>query len=144
MESSNSTWTCWLLKAETIRVFMVLLWLKWAMFNIGVNQTQFALFVAKLKIQTSNLMKKNQTPATFLRTLFNELVFFTWNFISIYKEKRSNNLLPTSSFAKIHNKYVWFEIFLLNWAFDYLLQRIKWRGSYEIFPPLLTVKWRIK
>ena len=81
--SNNSTWTCWLLKGETIRVFMVLFWLKCAMFNISVNQSQLALFVTKLKNPISNQMKKNPIPTIFWRTLANELITFTWYFISI-------------------------------------------------------------
>ena len=57
MESSKSTWTCRLLKAKTIRVFTILFWLKCTMCNISVNQSQFALFVAKLK--NLNQMEKN-------------------------------------------------------------------------------------
>ena len=144
MESSNFNWTCWLLKAKTIRVSMVLFWLKCAMFNIGVNQSQLALLVEKLKNQTLQQMKKNPTPTTFWITLAYELISFTRNFIAVYIKKRSTNLLPTGSFAKIHYKYVQFQIFLLNCDFDYLLWRINWSGSHEIFAPLLAVKWRTK
>ena len=35
------------------------------MFNINVNESQLALFLAKLKNLTSNQMKKNQIPTTF-------------------------------------------------------------------------------
>ena len=35
------------------------------MFNIGVNQSQLALLVEKLKNQTLQQMKKNPTPNTF-------------------------------------------------------------------------------
>ena len=35
------------------------------MFNIGVNQSQLALLVEKLKNQTLQQMKKNPTPTTF-------------------------------------------------------------------------------
>ena len=50
---------------------MILFWVKYAMFNINVNESQFALFLAKLKNLTSNQMKKNQIPTTFWRTLAN-------------------------------------------------------------------------
>ena len=111
---------------------MVLFWYKCGMFNIGVNQSQFTLFMAKLKNLTSNQMKKNAIPNTFWRTLADELINFTWIFISIWKAKRSKNLLPTSSFAKIHNKHVQFQIFHFNSNFDYLLRRINWRASHEV------------
>ena len=62
---------------------MVLFWYKYGMFNISVNQSQFVLFIVKLKNLTSNQMKKNSMPNTFWRTLANELITFTWNFISI-------------------------------------------------------------
>ena len=61
MASSNSSWTCWLLRAETVRVFVVLFWLEWAMFNISVNQSQFALFVVKFK----NLKEDEEKPDTY-------------------------------------------------------------------------------
>ena len=51
------------------------------MFNIRVNQSQFALFVAKLKNLTSNQMKKTRYLLLF-EELSNELITFTWNFIS--------------------------------------------------------------
>ena len=104
MESSNSSWTYWLLKAETIRVFMVLFWLKCAIFNIVLNQPQFTLFVVKLKNQTSNQIKKNPIPSTFWRSVAYELILFKNKFISIYKEKRSKNVLPTASLSKIYYK----------------------------------------
>ena len=63
MEPSNCTWTCCLLNAETMRVFMVLFWLKFPMFN--VNHSEFALFAVMLKNQTSNQVKKNPTPTIF-------------------------------------------------------------------------------
>ena len=85
---------------------MVLFWLKCAIFNNVVNQSQFTLFVAKLKNQTSNQMKKNPIPSPFWRGIANELIHLRNNFISTYKDKRSKNLLPTGYFAKIHYKYV--------------------------------------
>ena len=89
--------------------------------------------MAKLKNLTSNQMKKNPIPNTFWRTLANELITFTWNFISLWKAKRSKNLLPTSSFAKIRNKHVQFQIFHFNSSFDYILWRINWRASHKVF-----------
>ena len=97
MESSNSTWTCRLHKAETIRVFIVLCWLKCAIFNIVVNQSQCTLFEVKLMNQTSNQMKKNLIPFPFWRGIANEVMPL---------RKRSKNLLPTGCYAKIHYKYV--------------------------------------
>ena len=104
MASSNSSWTYGLLKAETIWVFMVLFWLKCAIFNIVVNQPQFTLFVVKLKNQTSNQIKKNPIPSTFWRSVAYELILFKNNFISIYKEERSKNVLPTGTLSKIYYK----------------------------------------
>ena len=49
------------------------------MFN-SINQSQLALFVAKLKNHTSNQMKKNVIPTNVL-TLANELFTSIWNFI---------------------------------------------------------------
>ena len=85
---------------------MVLFWLKCTIFNIVVNQSQFTLLVTKLKNQTSNQIKKNPIPYTFWRSVPNELIPFRNNFISIYKDKRSKNLLATGSWSKIYYKYV--------------------------------------
>ena len=62
---------------------MVLFWYKCAMFNISVNQSQFALFMVNLK--KSNFKSDEEKPDTntFWRTLANELITFTWSFISI-------------------------------------------------------------
>ena len=85
---------------------MVLFWLKCTIFNIVVNQSQFTLLVTKLKNQTSNQIKKNPIPYTFWRSVANELIPFINNFISIYQDKRSKNLLAAGSLSKIYYKYV--------------------------------------
>ena len=131
MEFSNSTRTCWLLKAGTVKVFMGFFWYKCAMFNISVKQSQFTLFMTKLKNLTSNQIKKNPIPTTFWRTLANELITFTWSFIYQFKKQKDQRIsyrLPLL-LKFIINMFN----FHFNSSFDYLLRRINWRASYKIF-----------